>query len=50
MTAIQQAKANLEVYVSQVVLKAEDFDATKFRYLEQRLVDAALDLNARAPF
>ena len=50
MTRIQEAKSNLDTYVVALVLKTEEFSAAKLRYLEQRLVDAALELNATSPF
>ena len=50
MTHLQQAKSELETYVSAVAQHPEEYNAAKLRYLEERIVAAATDLNLKCPF
>jgi hypothetical protein len=49
-TALQAARARLEAWIAEVVLRHEDLDVVKLRRLEDEVVSAARVHDVSAPF
>jgi hypothetical protein len=50
MTALAAARQRLELYVAECILRREDLDVLKLRYLEHELERATLHQASAGPF